>query len=128
MRDAIIVNPIAKLLVHAEILRRNRWDRQAAACRGLFVPFGLERGGPIVAHRLAVRGHEAIENDERADPLGHLVGDTRDDHAAIGVADEYDAGEILGADKPANILDMGREIHRLVAEMRTLAKARQPGP
>ncbi len=39
------------------------------------------------------------------------------------MADEHDVGELFGADEAANVLDMGRKIHRFVEQVRALAEA-----
>ena len=75
-----------------------------------------------VEQAVAVVGREGIEIDQLADALTRAVGDAGRDHAAIGMADQVDAGEILEFQHAENVGDVRLEIDIGIGEM---ARARR---
>ena len=64
--------------------------RSAATCvHGLVVV-----GRADVVQRLAVEQDEGVPVDEAPDPVGELLGELRDDRAAVAVADEDDVAQV----------------------------------
>jgi len=76
----------------------------------------------VAARGVAVRRHEGIEEHDRADRIAHLLGDARDDHAAIGVADQHDVVEVLPFDHVDDVGNVGREIDLAADQVRALAE------
>src|SRR5216683_4759131 len=74
---------------------------------------------------LSVLRHEGVEIDERGNLLRHAVGYATDHHAAIGIADENDIGQILLVDNADHVLNMRVEIDLTVEEVLALADTGQ---
>ncbi len=102
-----------------------RLDHEAAVCKlcakgGGALGVAVGNGG----HTTFLR-HDGIKIDKRANARRQPAGDTRNDHAAIGMADENDILEILPFDVVDDIKHMGvgNDVGR--REMAALAKAGQ---
>ena len=123
MRRALAVDPGAVLLVHPEDRGRHRLHRGLAF---------LHQRRDRIAHRCEAMaatlspfsGTKASRNTNRADVLVHLLGDARDDDAAIGVADQHDVLEPLPFDHVDDVGHVGGEIDLGIEQVRALA---QPG-
>ena len=66
---------------------------------------------------LSVLRHEGVEIDERGNFLRHAVSDAADHHAAIGMADENDIGQICVVDNANHVLNMRVEIDLTAEEV-----------
>ena len=66
---------------------------------------------------LSVLRHEGVEIDERGNFLRHAVGDAGDHHAAIGIADKNDIGQICVVDNTNHVLNMRVEIDLTAEEV-----------
>ena len=70
---------------------------------------------------LSVLWHEGVEIDKRGDSLRHAVGDAADHHAAVGMTDQNDIGQILVLDDADHVLNMRLEADLTAKEMLALA-------
>lgn len=89
----------------------------------------LSPGGTAqyVARRLSVCWQEGIEVHHRGDALSQLFRHARDHHAAVGVADQHDAIEILPFDLARDIVDLGAEVDGIARQVRALADSGKRG-
>src|SRR5215471_4061415 len=124
LRDAQPVDPGAVGRIDPEGFRGPRRDAEIAALhrRADRLPHG--RTGELL-HALAILRHEGVEENECADRARHLLGDTRDDEAAVGMAAQDDVAEPLTRHHVDDIFDVGREADPGRQLMRALAEPGQ---
>ena len=87
----------------------------------------LHLRGDKIERRLAILGHEGVEENEGGDAILHGLRHQRDHHARIGMTDEADVAQLLETNQIADILHMGIEGDRCAHEMLALAKAGEGG-
>jgi hypothetical protein len=74
--------------------------------------------------RLTVTRYERIKIDKRIDTVGHPVGQSRYDHAAIRMADENNVADFLGLDATRDVANVGFEGNVFILLMSAFADAR----
>ena len=99
--------PCQMIGIVAPGVEKVRFDHEAAICKLCAKSTGalgitVGNGGDTTLLR-----HDGIKIDKRANARRQPAGDTRNDHAAIGMADENDILEILPSDMVDNIKHMG---------------------
>src|SRR5271156_1556995 len=105
----------------AEPSRGYRRYQPVLARRGGKTPVGRQK----TQTELSVLRHEGVEIDERGNFLRHAVGDAADHHAAIGMADQNDIGQIRVVDNADHISNMRVEIDLTAEEVLACADAGQ---
>ena len=107
MRRAFRPQPCQMIWIIAPGVEQVRLDHEAAVCK--LCAKGSSALGVAVGNgrHPALLRHNGIKIDKRANALRQTAGDTRNDHAAIGMADENDIFEILPFDMVNNIKHMG---------------------
>ena len=105
----------------AEPSRGYRRYQPVLARHGGKTPVGRQH----VEQGLSVLRHEGVEIDERGNFLRHAVGYATDHHAAIGIADQNDIGQIRVVDNADHILNMRVEIDLTAEEVLACADTGQ---
>src|ERR1700741_3162577 len=85
---ALTVHPGGVCRIDREGRRRSRRNSPAIAMGHSQFPVALTFIGKGVEKGFAVLGNEGVEIDERANPVGHLVGDMACDETAVGMSDQ----------------------------------------
>src|SRR6185437_2033755 len=99
---------------------RHRWNEAV----GRRLTLSACRFRQQINHAVAVIGHEGVDINQLRDSFARAVGDAGRDHAAIGVTDQADVGQILELDHAENIRNMRVEID---VGMRQVSALTQPG-
>ena len=76
---------------------------------------------------VAVAGHEGVEVDEVADPVGDVGEAAGHHHPAVGEAEQHDAVEVLVEDVVDDVAHVGAEVDLRTAEVGPLAEAGEAG-
>ena len=88
-------------------------------------PVALTVVGQVVEKGFAVLGNEGVEIDERANPVGHPVGDVPYDGTAVGMSNQDDVAQVFPNQEINDIQDMGFETDAAAQEMGPFSETRQ---
>src|SRR6202012_801919 len=109
MHRALTVHPVGVCRVDTEGRCRSRrnFPTVATGLRQFSVTLALI--GQIVENGFAVFGNEGVEIDQRANPVGQLVGNMPYDGAAVGGSNQDDVAQVFPDQEIDYIQDMGFE-------------------
>jgi len=120
---------IAPSTVFRRGIRRHRYRRDHAVGRRLALRACRRR--KQIDHAVAVGRRESVDINQPRDAGSRAVGDAGRNHAAIGMADQADMGQILERQHAENIRDMRVEIDvgpRQVPALAEAGKSRRDQP